>query len=285
MQSQRDKIEQVNYVKKRIKYDSKSEIYLFPTSDWHLDNVKCKRQKLKEHLDYIVEKKGFISIHGDMGCLMQGRYDPRSSKSDLDSLFKSANYMDDVVEYHVEFLLPYVDHIVAISDGNHETSVNKRTETNFIRRVIRELKHEKPNDIQYMPYAGVIDYMLEHKSGGGVRSFKLGFHHGAWGGIVSKGTQGVPRFSSIHPDVDAFYSGHTHDQWFVRHPQFRIKQNGDTPIVDQIHIKGGTFKEEFGTMSGWATEKIVMPKSIGSSILRLRVQSGELKRDVLNREF
>lgn len=45
---------------------------------------------------------------------------------------------------------------------------------------------------------------------------------------------------------------------------------------EQLHIKSGTYKEEFVKGKGWATEKIVMPKRLGGSVAEIEVTKKDI---------
>ena len=45
----------------------------------------------------------------------------------------------------------------------------------------------------------------------------------------------------------------------------------------QLHIKTGTYKEEFAAGIGWAVERITMPKSLGSWWLNFRYAGKDIK--------
>jgi hypothetical protein len=98
----------------------------------------------------------------------------------------------------------------------------------------------------------------------------LFFHHGAWGGIITKGTMGGGRYASIAPDADVLVNGHNHERSVVAHSCYRVDQNGRAWVEQRWHVQCGTYKQEFGGTGGWAVERIVMPKSLGGIWLTLR---------------
>ena len=54
------------------------------------------------------------------------------------------------------------------------------------------------------------------------------------------------RYSAIMPDCDVMFSGHTHDGWIVTQPRLRRNEyKQKVEVVNQWHIKTGTYKEEF----------------------------------------
>jgi predicted phosphodiesterase len=256
---------QKNYHRFLIEVNSSEEITLFNTSDWHIDNPKCNRELLFKHLNSAVKKNALITITGDLFCLMQGKYDPRRSKSDIRPEHNQSNYLDLVINDTAEILRPYAKNIILISKGNHETSVSNRMETDVIERLVERLNTLENTNIQVGEYTGYYTLCFQYKSGGTKKSLHIGYSHGNWGGVITKGTLGVVRYAAIMPDCDVMFSGHTHDGWII--PQARLIRDSNKKTVEvkkQWHIKTGTYKEEFAEGKGWAVERIAMPKYLGS---------------------
>ena len=256
---------QKNYHHFTIQCESSEKIYLFTTSDWHFDNPKCNRKLLFKHLDEAKEKNALIAITGDLLCLMQGKYDPRRAKSSIRPEHNENNYLDLVINDTAEKLRPYAKNILLISKGNHETNVSLRMETDVIERMVERLNTLEGTNIQVGEYTGYYTLCFEYKGHGSRKSLNIGYSHGNWGGIITKGTLSVVRYAAIMPDCDIMFSGHTHDGWIMSHP--RLKLNTYKQLVEvknQWHIKTGTYKEEFAQGQGWAVERIAMPKYLGS---------------------
>ena len=83
----------------------------FVCSDIHIDSPKFQEELFIKHCKEIVEKEGHIVINGDLFDLMQGRYDPRRNKQDLNPRFSTVNYLDSVIEYGIELLKPFSKNI------------------------------------------------------------------------------------------------------------------------------------------------------------------------------
>ena len=233
-------------------------------SDVHYDNPKCVRDLFHKHLSEAKERNAGAISFGDFFCFMQGKYDPRRQKADVLPQHNVANYLDAVIDEAASELVPYKDQLLIFADGNHETSILNRLETDPTGRLVKELA----GDTVRAGYHGFIKFMFEHEAGGSVKSFIAYFHHGRWSGVVTKGTLATARYSVMAPDAQLVISGHTHDRWLMEQPRFRLKQNGEMKVEPQIHLKCGTYKEEFLKDGGWAIEKIVMPKSLGGWWLR-----------------
>jgi hypothetical protein len=249
----------------RMKYKSGFKQSFLLTSDIHFDNPKCDRDLYFKHLDQAKESGAGVFCFGDFFCMMQSRKDKRGSKSSIRPEHNTDNYFDAVIIDSAEHLKPYAENLVMFSDGNHETAIVKNMETNPLERFTASINYRYGGKLIHMGYQGFIDFVFEHggQAGGKIQRTTLFFHHGKWGGVVSKGTQSVARYSSMVPQADIIATGHTHDSWYVVQNQLCKKANGETYIKEQIHIKSGTYKEEFNREGGWAIEKIVMPKTLG----------------------
>ncbi len=243
-------------------------INFFVSSDWHWDNVKCNRELLKSHLDKAIEIGAFIVVTGDMLCLMQGKYDKRSSKSAVRPEHNKSNYLDVVINDCANFLRPYAKNILLISEGNHETSVSDRHETRVLERLVERVNTLEGTNIQLGTYTGY--YKLAFNYHGRVRVLNVGYSHGNWGGVITKGTLSVMRYSAIMPDCELMFSGHTHDGWIMAQPRLRINATNDkVEVVNQMHVKTGTYKEEFAGGKGWAVERIAVPKYLGGCFVKV----------------
>jgi len=241
-------------------------------SDLHIDNPKCKRETLMKDLEKAKAIGAKIYIFGDLFCLMQGKYDPRSSKHSLRPEHMVHNYIDSVIDDTAHLLAPYAHLITVISDGNHETNIVKRLETDPLERLCEILRTKFGSPVVHLPYMGFIVHRYEFQKKGSegegrtnsrVRSSTWFFSHGHWGGVISKGTQAASRYSAMAPQADLIYSGHTHDRNMMELMRYNINTTGAVKIEPQLYLKGGAYKEEFESGGGWAVEKLAMPKNIG----------------------
>lgn len=257
----------MNYHNHEIKFEGNKQ-WLLITSDWHFDNPKTNRKLLFRHLDEAVDRNAKIIINGDMLCLMQGKYDPRKSKSAILQEHNGDNYLDLVIEDTAKKMVKYAPYILQINTGNHETAVSARNETDILQRLVDRINHLAGTNIAKGEYMGYINLQL--KVSGCHPSIKIAYDHGHFGGIITKGALSVVRHASIFPSADIVISGHTHDGWIMNHPQFVLNTSkGKVEVRNQWHVKTGTYKEEFDSGKGWAVEKIGMPKYLGSCWVRL----------------
>lgn len=255
-----------NYHKFDFKGKRKGNVKLFVCSDVHFDNPKCNRKLFFKHMDKALELGAYIAITGDLFCLMNGKYDPRRSKSAVLPEHNKENYLDLVINDTAEKFKKYANNIIMISRGNHETSVSQKMETDIMERFVERLNLIAGSNIQIGEYTGY--YTLSFDCGGTRHSLDIGYSHGNWGGVITKGTLSVVRYASIMPDCDIMFSGHTHDGWILTHPRLRKNtQSRKVEIKNQWHVKTGTYKEEFASGKGWAVERIAMPKFLGGCFI------------------
>jgi hypothetical protein len=241
-------------------------------SDIHWDNPKCDRQLLKKHLDYCLEQNIPVHINGDMFCLMQGRGDRRSSKSDILPEHNNSHYLDSIVKTAVEWFTPYKDILTVIGYGNHETAIIKWQETDILQRFVDLFNMTNGTSIYTGGYGGWMIYEL--KISNTKASFKHKYFHGSGGGgVVTKGAINLTRATEMYEGFDIFSMGHIHEN-SCRNDSIEIlsTQNGCYDVkLKEIHLAlTGTYKEEYGDGSnGWHVERGAPPKTVGGRILDL----------------
>ena len=257
----------------RIPYKHGETFEFFLASDIHLDNPKCDRKLFARHLDEAKAKGAPSLFFGDVFCLMQGSRDRRADKGSIRIGHLKGAYFDTVFEEGANFLSRWGDNIYMMSDGNHETAIMKHNEVDPLRNVTR-LMREKGSKVEHMSYQGFIfiKFYQQNPDGsqGKVRQTTLAFHHGVWGGVVTKGTLGGSRYFNIFPTANIVLNGHNHERTVVTHTCYMPNAVGTVEITDRLHLQSGTYKEEFGKFGGFAVEKIAMPKSLGGLWLKLR---------------
>ena len=235
--------------------------YMLFISDVHIDSIHCDRDKLKQHLDLALERNAPVFIFGDLLDLMQGKYDPRSNKADLNPKYNAGKYIDEVIADVVEFLTPYKDVIAFYSSGNHETSVEKRIEYGIVDKICYKLDISKGNYSGYI-YCRIFP-RVEDK--GSNRPLIIAYHHGyGGGGAVTRDVIQTNRKAVYLPDANIVISGHTHDRWIVPITRQRISRYKEF-VDQQWHIKTGTYLNQPQEFNGYAVEKGMSPK-VGAGI-------------------
>lgn len=231
-------------------------------SDLHADNTKTDEKQIKRMLQYCKDDDRYLILNGDTLCLMQGKYDPRSTKSALKPKHLGSDYLDRVLDDIAGLFAPYALNILQINTGNHESSVSNRIEIDILRQLVERINRLSGANVQMGQYMGYI--LIQAENGGVIRqTIKIAYDHGHWGGVVSKGTQAAMRYAAMFPDADIVICGHTHDAWVLPIERFEISNNlHSVQLRDILCIKTGTAKEEFLSGKGWAVEKIGIPKNL-----------------------
>ena len=240
-------------------------------SDIHIDNPKCNRDLLTRHLDQAVAYAAPIMVFGDLFCAMQGKYDKRSNKSALRPEHQVNNYLDALVETTAKFFEPYKHLMTFITPGNHETAILGRHETDLTKRLCDSLGCERGT------YTGWVLFRFEAETGGATRTIPMSYHHGyGGGGPVTKDIIQTARKAVYLPDAKIVVSGHTHDRWIFPVSRVRLRENGEQITDEQLHIKLGTYKDEYTVGEGWAIEKGMPPKPLGGCWLDFQYYHQEI---------
>jgi len=241
-------------------------------SDLHWDNPKCDREKLKSHLDYCKKNEIPILINGDLFCLMQGRGDRRSNKSDIRPEHNNAKYIDSVIETAVEWFSPYAHLLTVIGYGNHETAIIKYQETDVLQRFVDLLNYKNKSNVHTGGYGGWLVIKISCQGADMVKYLKY-FHGSGGGGIVTKGAINLTRALEMYENMDVFVLGHIHENWCRNDVRDVLKYNRgkheyELEQREIHHCIAGTYKEEYGDGShGWHIERGAPPKVTGGRIL------------------
>jgi predicted phosphodiesterase len=242
-------------------------------SDIHFDSPECDRGLLKEHF----EEADIICVIGDFFDLMQGKYDPRRSYSDVLPQYKGASYFDLVLQDAVKFLKPYAKKIAVICYGNHETSVVNRCNTDPIKNLVTLLNFTAKTNIQVGGYQGVIVYQ-QRFSKRSMSSCKIFYHHGSGGNAKrSKGMLDNQIDGFVFPDADIIVKGHNHSKWHDP-SNVRLKLDHEHKLVhkSQHVLRLGTYKSS-KIENGWEVEKGFLPSKLGGWFINFC-----LKKEMLN---
>jgi len=250
---------QVTRIRKTGHNKAGDKIILYALSDVHFDSPKCDRNLFFKHMDMAREEGALVHINGDFLDIMACKNDRRRSKSLLRPEYSNANYIDCVVNDAIEKLSPYARNIVSFVEGNHESAILRHQETDVVDRITQGLKWVG-SPVQRGGYRGYL--IITFERGGNSNVNMIGaWSHGKWGGVISKGTQGVMRDSAWLPDATFHIKGHIHTSWVVPQPQYRINQNYEVEVAEQMHFQCGTYKRDDLHFSGFHAEKIQSPGS------------------------
>ena len=246
----------------------------------HWDNPKCDRKLLDKHLKYCLENSIPIIFNGDLFCLMQGRGDRRSNKSDIRPEHNNSHYLDSIVDTAVKYFSPYAHLIKVVGYGNHETTIIKYQETDVLKRFVEKMNFVNNTDIQISGYGGWIVWALDYNSAKCTFHHKF-FHGSGGGGIVTKGAINLTRSLEMIEGMDLYTLNHIHENSArndVR--ETLVTTNKQTYHAHKnIHLAVcGTYKEEFGTgAKGWHVERNAPPKPLGGRIFTLEFKRKKLK--------
>lgn len=250
------------------------EFWFHISSDHHLDSKKCDRKLLKSHLDDVVARNAAAFFNGDQADAMQGKFDKRSSKSELRAEYLFSNYYDALVDHAVNFYEPYAKNIVVIAEGNHETSIRNHCEIDICQRLVALLNSKTGGQVHCGGYSGWIRFAFTEKrkerTDPVIQTVTMHYDHG-WGGggQVTHDAIQHQRRSVYLPDADIVVSGHSHDFWSKKIARLRLTKNGSIYNDSVLHLKCPSFKNDYGDgHGGFAVERGHAPKVLGSWFMR-----------------
>jgi len=250
-------------------HEEKKEFLLL--SDVHFDHPYCDRKLFLKLMDQAKERGAMVLFNGDFFCMMQGRKDRRGAKGKVRPEHYGPNYFNLVVEEAADLLMPYADNILMLGDGNHETAILHHQEVNPLDMLHTHLVSNTTRQIYRMGYHGFVRFLYRKGKGAGAGQI-LYFHHGKYGGAVTMGVLGVKRHTAAVQGADIYWTGHTHDLWYVAHPYITVRRSGKVVTQVQHHIKTGTFKDEFNRPGGFGVERLNKPAALGGWWMRLEVE-------------
>lgn len=242
-------------------------------SDVHFDSQHCNRDLLFALLNKAKECGAMVLIHGDWFDIMGCYGDPRSKADEIrsDYLSKDFSYLDMVIEDSIEALRPYADNILLMSEGNHETNIKRRHDTNPLKHVTDALKEHNPNLIRSL-YSGWLTLSYSYYKGGprntsgSTESNCIHFHHGFGGSAKrSKGMLDVQTEITKYPEAQLLVRGHTHQKWYdPSTTRQRLNQRGYLFMEGVDYLQTGSFKDghNYGE-GGFEVEKNYNPTRLG----------------------
>lgn len=245
-------------------------------SDVHWDNPHCNRGLLKRHLDEAKEKNRKVFINGDLFCFMQGKYDPRRTKSDIRAEHNVNNYVDEVINTAAEWFRPYAEQIEVVGYGNHETSILRNLETDPIERFVERLNTiANPQDkVHAGGYGGWIVTRFELSEMGNRPNYRIKYHHGyGGGGPVTKGVIQHSREAVKIQGADAVWMGHVHEDYEMTYFCETLDQNFNIKHKEVTMLRTASYKEEYEDgFGGFHVERGRPVKPLGGRWLDLYVQ-------------
>jgi hypothetical protein len=251
------------------KVEGREQWYLLQ-ADEHFDNAKCDRERYRRDLDEAVSRNAGIIKFGDFFCAMQGKYDKRSSMSELRDAHKVAAYSNALVNEAAEFHAPYAKHLLMVGVGNHESGFTNKTGTDLTALFVEKMQDRYGSRVIKGGYAGWLRFMVQ-AHGGVRRSLRAWYTHGYGGGgpVTLDTIQAQRQMAYIH-GADMMFSGHTHDAWLVERVAISLTDCGKQQRIATVQCKIPTYKDEFRKAAGgWHIETGKPPKPMGGYWLRL----------------
>lgn len=249
------------------------------SGDRHHDNKNANHKLELSHLKRAKKEDAPIIDIGDFFCLMQGKFDPRKSYTDLRPELIKGLYLDRVIETAEDFFKPYAEQFAVIGKGNHETSIEKHHEIDMIKRITRRLQQKsKIKDRAFAGgYSGWVILRFTFNSDRH-KCIMLKYHHGyGGGGPVTKGVIQTNRRAVYLPDADIIVTGHIHEAWTVPIKRERISQRGVVRQDYQWHVSVPTYKDDYQNgVGGFHIEKGRPPKPMGCAWLVLRYEKNSI---------
>lgn len=249
-------------------------------SDAHHDNPKCDQKLERKHLEEAKATGAGIIDAGDLFCAMQGKFDKRADKSAIRPENNSGDYLDSLVKTAADFYAPYASQILVLGEGNHESAIRKRHETDLTTRLVERINTATGSTIQRGGYSGWVRFLFD-RAGWRTSRILHYFHGTGGGGPVTRGVIQTNRLAVFNPDADIVLTGHTHDQWIVPIARQRISEAG-VPFHDQqIHVRTPGYKLAWDdAYGGWETEKMLGPKPLGAAWLTFTMRKDRVEMDV-----
>lgn len=197
-------------------------------SDLHLDEELSDRNYLLNRAKRDKDEFGEVRslIIGDVSNLVfpidQRRFTPGVQRKELSQL---GAFVKAAVNSNSEFLgrLGYKWDLVGL--GNHETSALKHYGGDVADEVARRIGAFRGG------YSGAVDYRIHVTKDGTLPDkktattlFRVLYHHGAWGGDISKGAGKARAWAEQHDHWHLMLYGHNHKSCV--HPEVRVRVRG-----------------------------------------------------------
>ena len=242
----------------KVQFEHGEPATMLLISDVHFDSKKCDRKLLTKHFEEIRNRNGYVIVNGDWFDLMQGKYDPRGSKYDIRPEYNKGDYIDSVIRDSAQWLAQWGVPIF-FGQGNHETNILRRLETNVLERLCEQLR-----SLGTMAYVGGYSgwLIIQSKRIGNSSKPKtmqtvVHYHHGSGGNAQrSKGILKADINQMQNPDADIIIRGHDHNKWYLPVTVQRLNGRYNEEKQSTVHhLQTGSYKLQGDRFAGWETEK------------------------------
>lgn len=273
------KIDEVQRNVHVLRFPRAKEWWMLLLSDVHWDNIHCDRALIKRHLDQAKDRKAVVTCAGDFFCAMQGRWDKRASKSDLRPELQTENYLDALVDQAAEWLLPYKDILGVWGDGNHETGIVKRHETNIADRLCDRMR-SMGSQVRHGGYCGWVRLRFTEPGGRHPEDMLLFYHHGAGADpAVTKGQIEQERMAAWLRGADIVHTGHIHQHTYTRTMSVSLSC-ANKVVIKPIHwIRSGSYIDSYQA-GGYHIERNRGPRPMGGWWVKFSVRNHQIVTEV-----
>lgn len=252
-----------------VQFDGAGSVRRFlMLADLHWDNAHCRLDLLKETLDEAKAEGAPIFLIGDTFCAMQGKWDPRSSRSALREEHHTGNYLDSLVSTAHEWFKPYAANLALASYGNHETSILKRHQVDLLQQLVGALRRDGSPVVCGTYWGFVVVNGNFTKATRQCATLKIHYHHGSGGAAeVSRGFIDHNRTRSMYGDFDVGVYGHIHRRNCDENIITTVTSRGKIEQRPQLFLRCSTWKDESG--DGWHVQQGRAARPIGGWWLEL----------------
>ncbi len=256
------------------------EQWFLTQSDQHYDSVHCDRDLLRKDLELALKRSAIILSGGDQFDIMQGRRDPRGSKSEIRPEYNKSDYFSAVMDDAVNFWDRYAKNYAIMIHGNHETACIKNNEVDMTKQLVTRLNERTGSQIwkgEYEEFVRVSFIPPRNSKAKDVKASKLFYMNHGFGG-ASPVTGGVIHNARVAEFVKADFvlMGHLHTTNIDQRTWWEVT-NGDTIVEKtQNFIRTASYKKSRTPgETTWETVKGIKPKPRGGTWIRFFWESGE----------
>jgi hypothetical protein len=205
--------------------------HITPISDAHIDDSLCdldalkkladRRRTLENHHAILLGDTFNLVVPTDMKRYRPSVQPPQIAGRD-DWVNATLRYVSNILK---ELNLTWA----MISQGNHELEFEKRSGVDLTTLLAAEIGAFRAG------YSGILDFRIHGTTKMRFsQTFRVAYHHGAWGGRTMKGYSGAWPFFSQIDGANIFLYGHNHASRVD--PEIRRKVVGDKLIDYPVYL-------------------------------------------------
>jgi len=241
----------------------------------HLDSIECNRAKLKSVLNRAVDEGARIIFNGDNFDLMQGRNDPRRTKTAMKPEYVGS-YVNDIVSDAVDFFSKYAANIDIMALGNHETSFMRNCDVD-VNKFVCDMMSTEDHRVytgSIMGYLQLVFCDSNRHSGTRLVHFR---HDGGALGKRSKGILAYDILAGEHSNTDVFVTAHGHQMIHHETKSEVVDKGGNVKYRERILLSCPSFKEEWAdkNKSNWWCATNKGPRAVGGWLTTFRALRAE----------